>query len=374
MPPFVSIKVSGKGKMAFVFCLERREFRFVRDQTDPIRLGFHITYPMSYLDMYRNFDARFAEDNASMVSFPTSHDVRPIVFAGLPGSGKLTLLSQLNDKFRLPPGSSHIEPDIQRSEIRNVIFRIPIVDIPAPLWSSRPIQLLENCGIIIVIIDVNSDLPLELLQTVNDVRRTLDPVPQIRVFLNKIDMVDPSRSAELLGALDSQISRLIEDAPILHTSINDGSSLLQVSLCISELLPKSGELKQAMADFTRSLDLSHSFLVDLQSRACLMSAGSEPLDADTFLVCQDGIEMFVGLATMMDARTAQSAASVELTDGSFFHFFWSTYDVILAGVAEHRAPSATAKNNVIALLSSIKKVLHYLSSVIIQSGSRNWHY
>jgi hypothetical protein len=67
--------------------------------------------------------------------------------------------------------------------------------------------------------------------------------------------------------------------------------------------------------------------------------------------------MFVGLATMLDARGAQSAASVEFKDGTFFHFFWSTYDVLLAGIATHRAPPATAKNNVTALLGSIKRVL-----------------
>lgn len=72
---------------------------------------------------------------------------------------------------------------------------------------------------------------------------------------------------------------------------------------------------------------------------------------------KDGVEMFVNLTNVMDSKSAQPISSVELKYGTFIHFFWSAYDVILVGISDKRIPSATSKNNVIALLNSIRNIL-----------------
>jgi signal recognition particle receptor subunit beta len=313
---------------------------------------------MSYLaDIYRNFDAHFAEGNSSMVYFPNSMELGSIVFIGFPGSGKVTLLSQLNEKFRPRPGSAHIEPGITRGEIRNVIFRMPIIDCPSQFNVYKPLSIFESCKVIIVVIDATSELPEELLLNVGEIRDSLNPPPEIHVFLNKVDLLDSVRSESILSSLKKCIREKINGSVLDETSINNGTALYQVGLCIGSLLPRKTELKDLLNQFVKSLGLSHSFLIDLQSRVVFLESDVEPVDIESFLITQDGVEMFVGISTMMDARSAQAVASVELKDGRFFHFFWSAYDVILAGIADHRVPSATAKNNVIALLHSIKRVL-----------------
>ncbi|OHS98519.1 hypothetical protein TRFO_35050 [Tritrichomonas foetus] len=313
---------------------------------------------MSYLaDIYRNFDAHFAEENASMVSFPNCTEVGSIVFIGAQGSGKYAILGQLTEKFRHTPGTPHIEEDV-KSEIRNVIFKVPIVACPPNFSaSSNPLSIFEKCQTIILIIDSTAEAPMELILSINNIKESLVPQPDVHVFLHKTDLLDAFNAENTLSSLKENVLEYIPDAKIHHTSINNGTALFEVSQCIERIIPKRKELKAAMLQFSRSLELSNAFLVDLQSRSFLLSSGDSRIDGDQFLMVQDGVEMFVGIATMMDAKSAQPIMSVELKDGTFLHFFWSTYDVILAGISDHRSPPATAKNNVLALLHSIKKIL-----------------
>jgi hypothetical protein len=315
---------------------------------------------MSYLaDIYRSFDAHFGEDNPSMVSFSNSIEVGSIVFTGLPGSGVLSILGQLNDRFKVPPGSTRIDAEVRSAEIRNVMFRIPIIDCPAACLEAPPQQIFEGCQIIIVVIDATKDHQtcLQLLEPLRAICESLRIKPAVHVFLNRVDLMEQPQAADVVSAHRSLVASLLPDAEVWQTSITDGSALFRVSQCIESLLPKSDELKRALELFSSSLDLTKSFLVDLQSRVFLLSSGVDPLDPDTFSICQDGTEMFVGVATMMDARNSQAVASVRLKDGTFLHFFWSTFDVILAGIATHRVPAATAKNNAYALLHTIKRAL-----------------
>lgn len=313
---------------------------------------------MSYLaDIYRNFDAHFAEENASMVSFPNCTEIGSIVVVGCAGSGKMTILGQLSERFKTSSGSMRIESDIQRVEIRNVIFKIPIIDCPESICSSRSLVAFENCKAIVVVIDSTSDLPIELLSSINEVKNGMSLSPEVHIFLNKTDLLDQDQADGILNTLKTRIKEHINSSFVHYTSTSNGTALLAVSQLIESLLPKQKELRNAMRQFATSLELTDAFLVDLQSKTFLLSSGVAPLDPELFTICQDGIDMFVGIATMMDARSAQSVASVELKDGTFMHFFWSTYDVILVGISDHHTPSATAKNNVLALLHSIKRTL-----------------
>ena len=183
------------------------------------------------------------------------------------------------------------------------------------------------------------------------------------ITLNKTDMIDDrSEDGEngrerVLAGLKARVLELIEGCDVHYTSISNGTALLEVSLRIESLLPKQKELKDAMKLFAQSLQLSGAFLVDFQSRMIMLSSSRTPLTPEMFQTCQDGLEMFGGIVKMMDSRRDQSTATVELKDGTFLHFFWSTYDVILVGISSSRIPSATAKNNVLALLHSIKRIL-----------------
>ena len=325
---------------------------------------FAKNFTMSYLaDIYRDFDAHFVEENGSIVSFPASIDLGSIAFVGSPGSGKLTILGQLNKKFKLPPGAARIDPDVQKAEIRNVIFKIPIVDCPDSFGVSQPLSIFENCKVIIVVVDSTNEIPAELLLSVNAIRESMSPPPEIHVFLNKTDMIDDrSESGEngrerVLAGLKARVLELIEGCDVHYTSMSNGTALLEVSLRIESLLPKQKELKDAMKLFAESLQLSGAFLVDFQSRMIMLSSSRTPLTPEMFQTCQDGLEMFGGIVKMMDSRRDQSTATVELKDGTFLHFFWSTYDVILVGISSNRIPSATAKNNVLALLHTIKRIL-----------------
>jgi hypothetical protein len=309
-----------------------------------------------YSDIYRNLDPHFAEDNPAMVSFPTTTEVGSIIFLGLPGSGKLTILGQLNDKFKVPPGSSHTEPDIHGAEIRNVIFRVPLVNCPSTLLPSPPASLFEGARTIIVIVDSTSDLPTDLLQ-IASVASSAPGGPPVRVFLNKTDLLEQAQAESVLVSLTEQVTSQLPNVRIVRTSIVDGSALREVSICIEGLLPKCAELREVMNRFATSLELQRCVLVDLQSRVVLLGSGEDPIDQEMFAIAQDGVEMFVGIAAMMDAKNSQSIASAELQNGTFLHFFWSAFDVLLVGIASHRIPTATAKNNVSALLQAIKRAL-----------------
>lgn len=315
---------------------------------------------MSYLsDIYRNFDAHFAEENASMVSFPNSTKVGSIVFTGPQGSGIHSMLGQLIERFKPTPGVSYSDDDV-KSELRNVIFTIPIVACPPTFSnSSDPLAIFDDCKIIVLIMDCTAEPPIELMLSINNIRESLLSNPEVHVFLNKTDLLDPYSSENILNSLKEKVQEYIDipDSNVHGTSINNGTSLFEISLCIESILPKKKELKSAMAQFARSLELSNVFLVDLQSSAFILSSGDSTISTSQFLMCKDGVEMFVGLATIMDARSAQPIASIELKDGTFLHFFWSAYNVILVGISDKRTPSATSKNNVIALLHSIRRIL-----------------
>lgn len=314
---------------------------------------------MSYLaDIYRNFDPLFAEENASMVSFPNCTEVGSIVFIGSQGCGKHSILGQLIERFKPIPGSSYVEEDVN-AELRNVIFKIPIVSCPTNFSELQNTQaIFENCQIIILIIDCTKELPTDLVLSVKTIREQLDPEPTIYVFLNKSDLLDSYTSENVLSSQSQQIKDIIPDSIIRSTSINNGTALFEISLCIESILPKNAELKDSMKQFALSLELSNVFLIDLQSSAFMISSSDSTISADQFLMCKDGVEMFVNLTNVMDSKGAQPIASVELKDGTFIHFFWSTYDVILVGISDKRVPSATSKNNVIALLNSIRSILN----------------
>lgn len=314
---------------------------------------------MSYLaDIYRNFDPLFAEENASMVSFPNCTEVGSIVFIGSQGCGKHSILGQLIERFKPIPGSSYVEEDVN-AELRNVIFKIPIVSCPTNFSELQNTQaIFENCQIIILIIDCTKELPTDLVLSVKTIREQLDPEPTIYVFLNKSDLLDSYTSENVLSSQSQQIKDIIPDSIIRSTSINNGTALFEISLCIESILPKNVELKATMKQFALSLELSNVFLIDLQSSAFMISSSDSTISSDQFLMCKDGVEMFVNLTNVMDSKGAQPIASVELKDGTFIHFFWSTYDVILVGISDKRVPSATSKNNVIALLNSIRSILN----------------
>jgi hypothetical protein len=203
----------------------------------------------------------------------------------------------------------------------------------------------------VIVVDSTSEMPNDLLQIARSASAT------VRVFLNKADLLEAGQADAMLARMTSQVRAVLPDARIARTSIVDGSALREVSLAIEELLPKREALKAAMNQFAASLDLGKCFLVDLQSRTVLLGSGEEPIDRDVFALAQDGVEMFVGIAGMMDAKNSQSLASAELQNGTFLHFFWSAFDVLLVGIADHRVPPATAKNNVYALLQTIKRAL-----------------
>lgn len=313
---------------------------------------------MSYLaDIYRNFDPLFAEENASMVSFPNCTEVGSIVFIGSQGAGKHSILGQLIERFKPIPGSSYVEEDVN-AELRNVIFKIPIISCPTNFSELQNVQtIFENCQIIILIIDCTKELPIDLISSVNSTREQLDPKPAIHVFLNKTDLLDSYTSRNILSSHSQKILDIISDAIFHSTSINDGTALLEISLCIESILPKKDELRATMEQFQKSLELSNVFLIDLQSSAFMISSGESAIKPNQFLMCKDGVEMFVNLTNVMDSKSAQPISSVELKYGTFIHFFWSAYDVILVGISDKRIPSATSKNNVIALLNSIRNIL-----------------
>lgn len=185
----------------------------------------------------------------------------------------------------------------------------------------------------------------------------MNQVPAIHIFLNKTDILNSYTSENVLSSQSQQIQNILPDSKIHRTSINNGTALFEISLCIESIIPKQKEIKEAMQQFASSLELSNIFLIDLQSSAFMLSSGDSRITPEQFLMCQDGVKMFVNLANIMDSRSAQPIASVELKDGTFLHFFWSTYDVILVGISDKRVPSATSKNNVIALLHSIRNIL-----------------
>ena len=311
---------------------------------------------MSFLaDIYRNFDAHFAEENTTLVSFPNCTEIGSIVFAGTSGCGKYSILSQLLEKFRLPPGASRVETDVQKGEFRNIIFRIPIVDCPENFSTDRPLDIFQNCNIIIIIIDITAELPRQLLRSINDIRESLTSQPEIHVFLHKIDLIEADNLPNRIQEYKTEISHFIQNVTYHKTSMIYNTALLEVSLCIESILPKLNELKISMGQFANSLDIPQAYLVDLQSTTLFLGFGT--IDPETFSLVQDGVEMFVGVTTMMDSRNAQATMSVELSNGRFFHFFWPTYDVILVAISDQRIPPATSKNNVIALLHKIRNSL-----------------
>ena len=307
---------------------------------------------MSYLnDIYRNFDTNFGEETSTMISFTNSTDIGTIVFAGDQNSGKYSILSHLTDKFQISPN------DIQGSnvEIKNVIFNFQLIDCTS---NNLFINNFEKCKMVIIVIDLSQELPIQLLESVQNVKETLSPKPIIKIFLNEAEFVEENEE-EKRFAIDNIIERIkliINDADIKKISINDGSSIMEMSMCIQSLLPKKKQLNEDINQFINSLDYSHAYLVDLQSRLFLLGNDAD-LDLDTFLSCQGAIEMFIGMTTATDTKTLQPSASIELKNGKYLHIFWPTYDVLLIGISSKKTTIATAKNNVSVLFHSIRRTL-----------------
>ncbi|KAH0786211.1 Ras-related GTP-binding protein D [Histomonas meleagridis] len=292
-----------------------------------------------------------------MVSFPNCIDLGPIVFVGNQGSGKYSILSQLTDKFKISPNDSQGT----QAEIRNVMIKFQIVDCPDFFASSNPLSIFSGCKGIVLVLDCTDELPIDLIMSVNNIRDSISPSLEVHVFLNKVDLLDPQNGESILSNITSQISSELPNSIIHNASITDGSALLHISRFVESLIPKKELLMKEMNNFIHSLGLSHAFLVDLQSRIFFLGFDEALIDLEQFAAAHDAVDMFVGTAAAMEARNSQPTASVQLKDGTFVHFFWSTYDVILVGISSHRIPIATAKNNVLVLLHSIKKIMKSLN-------------
>jgi len=312
---------------------------------------------MSFLaDIYRNFDAHFADENASMVSFPKCTDVGSIIFIGESGCGKYSILGQILEKFRITPGANRREPEAQKAEFHNVMFRIPIIDFTPGVNSEICDSDIEMCKMLIMIIDITKAIPIDVIQCVQGLLESVSPAPVLSVFLHKIDLVDPENVNNVIQLYKTNIMKDLPEAQFFTTSTLDGSSIFAVSNCIESVLPKKVQLKEAMDTFSRSLELSSVFLIDCMTKTMFLSGGTYP-NRELLSLCQDGVEMFISITSMMDARGSQTITSIELSDNLFYHYFWSAYDIILAGISEHKLPIATAKNNTTALLHTIKKFL-----------------
>ena len=179
-------------------------------------------------------------------------------------------------------------------------------------------------------------------------------------FLHKKDILLSEHPDDVCTKKINDFSQTLKNIfknPVIHeTSLTDGSSLVALSKVFESVIIQSQQMHDAMDQFARSLELSSCFLVDLQTRAIFLTGGDKP-DPETYSLCQSGTEMFVSLATMMDAKTAQSVSTIELGD-NFYNFFWSAFDVILVAVSKKKLPIATSKNNVMVLLNTLRKILH----------------
>ena len=311
-------------------------------------------------DIY-NIDAHFTEEGTSMVSFQSVTNIGSIVFVGPKGSGKYSLLGQIIDKFRRAPGSSKEEHESKNVEIRNVMFRFPIV-----YTSQQPTELQEhkeyfdNCAAIVYVVDVNKEINSEYANSIQFIRNSMLKTPSVHVFLNKKDLLSSSHTLDQTQSRvhesKAALKSIFKNPTFYETSISDGTSLVALSSVLESVIEVNQQMHEAMDQFARSLELTSAFLVDLQTKSVFVSGG-ENSDPETYRLIQNGTEMFVSLATMMDAKTAQSVCTIEL-GGRFFHFFWSAFDVILVGVSKSRIPVATAKNNAMVLLHILKKMLN----------------
>ena len=309
-------------------------------------------------DIY-NIDAHFSEGANSMVTFSSVTNLGSIVFTGDKECGKYSILGQIFDKFRTSPGSKE-EQESKNIELRNVMFRFPIV-----YTSENPEQLqkcqeyFDGCQAIVYIIDLTKELNSQAANEIQFIRNSLLKQPFLHVFLHKKDILLAENTEEYCDQKIKDCKQTFQNIfknPIFHeTSLTDGSTLIALSKVMESVIPQNKQMHDAMDQFAKSLELSNCFLVDLQTRSVFLSGGEEP-EPETLSLCQSGTEMFVSLATMMDAKTAQSVSTIELGE-QFYTFFWSAFDVILVAVSNKKLPIATSKNNVMVLLNILKKIL-----------------
>ena len=289
-----------------------------------------------------------------MLSFSKCIEIGSILFLGEIGSGKYGILGQIFEKFRVSPGAPRREPELQKTEFHNIIFRIPIIDCPQNIPSY--LDTFENCKLIILIIDVTKEIPNDLIIFLTNIIEKNHLIIDLHIFLHKIDLLDNLLCNSILENYKNQLNLKFNKIFYHETSILDSSSIYSVSKCIRSILPKKNILKETMDQYCRSLDFTSVFLIDFQSRLFFLKGGKKPSN-EILTLCQDAIDMFISMTSMMESRGSQTTSSIELTDNLFIHLFWSTYDVILIGLSKNKIPIATAKNNTTALFQSIKKIL-----------------
>ncbi|EAY12154.1 hypothetical protein TVAG_003600 [Trichomonas vaginalis G3] len=305
-------------------------------------------------DLY-NIDAHFTDEATSIVTFNNVTNIGTIVLVGPKNTGKYSVFGQIFEKFRRAPGLSKEKHESKRMEIRNTMFRFPIqytAQVPTDLQQHR--EYFEGCKTLVYVIDANKPVDTDAANAIQFIRNSLIDKVSVHVLFNQSDLLG-SNLDTVIQNQTTLLKPIFNDAVFHTTSLMDGSTVRAIVEILQSSIPQSSKMVESMDRFAKSLELKNCFLIDLQTKLPFLTGGDQ-LSLETYVMVQHATEMFVSMASMMDAKSAQSTMSIEM-DGVHYHLFWSTFDVILVGVSDKHIPTATSKNNVLALLNTLRRIL-----------------
>lgn len=305
-------------------------------------------------DLY-NIDAHFTDEATSMVTFNNTTNLGSIVLVGPKDSGKYSVFGQIFEKFRRAPGLSKEKHESKRMEIRNAMFRFPIqYTAQAPFDLQQHPEYFEGCKTIVYVVNAIKPVDTESANSIQFIRNSMLEKSTVHVLINKVDLLDDNSNVTIQKIKDL-LNPIFRDATFHCASLMHGSTINAIAQILQSVVINNSKMIESMNRFARSLELKNVFLIDLQTKLPFLIGGDEAT-TETYVMIQHATEMFVSMATMMDAKSAQSTMSVEIGN-VYYHLFWSAFDVILVGISDKHIPTATSKNNVLALLNTLRRIL-----------------
>lgn len=194
---------------------------------------------MSYLsDLYRNFSLHQFDNDESMIIFQNQINIGSVVFIGLSGSGKRSILSSISETFS--SATNHF--DSSTITIKNSIFRLEFVDMILYSDNDNLPQFPPSTKSIVFVADISKSIPLNFLKQLQAFISSLPSPPFFHIFLHKVDL-QPQKS--VLESLKTEILKSCSSAIFHETSTISGSVKIHIGKVCEEILPTKDDLKKS---------------------------------------------------------------------------------------------------------------------------------
>mmetsp|Transcript_25171 Transcript_25171/g.29262 ORF Transcript_25171/g.29262 Transcript_25171/m.29262 type:complete len:318 (-) Transcript_25171:115-1068(-) len=252
-----------------------------------------------------------------------------ICVVGLPKSGKTSILKVIFQRMG-PQYTMMLDPTLKVETITKNFgsyVQINIHDFPGSFdfKDANPpeITILENCGVMIYIIDVQaepySDAITYLISCMKFLLK-INPKIICKVFLHKTDaeaFIGEDRKTDTLKQIKDSIQSELEPAGLKNvqldyhlTTVYDHTLIESFSKVVQKIIPNVSYIVGLLDSLITNCKMEKAFLFEMISKTYLAS-DSTPVEAQSYAICSDMIDVVIDVTYLYGIKNSKESLSFD---------------------------------------------------------------